>query len=341
MIKNLKLKNFTVFKNVRFTFGRTLNVIIGENGAGKSHVLKVLYAANTAVLGEQVNHVAARIRQSLHKVFMAVDADLITRSNCKSASSGTLEIATDTTATPISFTLDHDAIPEEAVYDTNTMHTVFIPAKELLSIYPNFIVLWKKYDLSYDRTFYDTIMALSMPSLKTIPVIHDEIIGELESAIGAKVYLSKDTKRFVYQAKGDDKETDINLAAEGWCRLGMLMQLLRNGSIEKGGHLFWDEPEANLNPRLVKLVAKAIFALGKAGVQVFVTTHSLFLLRELEMLRSADKNIKQGDVRFFNLSGKGKVEQGDSPEELGNILFLDESVLQSQRYLDQESRHDR
>ena len=37
------------------------------------------------------------------------------------------------------------------------------------------------------------------------------------------------------------------------------------------------------------------------------------------------------NARFFNLSGKGKVEQGDSPEQLGDILLLDEAVLQSQR----------
>ncbi len=341
MIKSLKFKNFTVFKSAHFTFGPKLNVIIGENGAGKSHVIKALYAVDTAMLGERVNHVTERIRQSLHKVFMAADDDLVTRSNRESAPSGTIEMAAEAAASAISFTLEPGATSEEAVYDTNTTHTVFIPAKELLTLYPNFAVLWQKFDLSYDRTFYDTITALSLPPLKKVPAIHAEIVSELESAIGAKIYLSKDTKRFVYQVKGDDKETDINLAAEGWCRLGMLMQLLRNGSIDKGGHLFWDEPEANLNPKLVKLVAKAIFALGKAGVQVFVTTHSLFLLRELDMLRSADKNIKKGDVRFFNLSGKGKVEQGDSPEELGDILLLDESVLQSQRYLDQESRHDR
>jgi len=341
MIKSLKFRNFTVFGSARFTFGPKLNVIIGENGAGKSHVIKAIYAVDTAMLGERVNHVAGRIRQSLHKVFMAADADLISRSGRESASGGTIEVVTSSPASSISFTLEPGATSEEAVYDTKTTHTVFIPAKELLSIYPSFIGLWQKFDLSYDRTYYDTIMALSLPPLKKAPTIHAAIIDELEAAIGAKIYLSKDTKRFVYQVKGDDKETDINLAAEGWCRLGMLMQLLRNGSIEKGGHLFWDEPEANLNPKLVKLVAKAIFALGKAGVQVFVTTHSLFLLRELDMLRTADKGLKKGDVRFFNLSGKGKMEQGDSPEELGDILLLDESVLQSQRYLDQESGHDR
>ena len=45
MLKSLHLKNFTVFSDSRFTFGKNLNVIVGENGAGKSHILKAAYAA--------------------------------------------------------------------------------------------------------------------------------------------------------------------------------------------------------------------------------------------------------------------------------------------------------
>src|SRR5271157_1467566 len=45
MLKSLSLVNFTVFPNAEFVFGKNLNVIIGENGAGKSHVLQVAYCA--------------------------------------------------------------------------------------------------------------------------------------------------------------------------------------------------------------------------------------------------------------------------------------------------------
>ncbi len=52
------------------------------------------------------------------------------------------------------------------------------------------------------------------------------------------------------------------------------------------GHWYWqsgpdrfkrDEPESNLNPGLIREVAKAILGVRKAGVQVLVATHSLFL----------------------------------------------------------------
>ena len=43
-IKSIKLENFTVFENISCDFSLGLNMFIGENGTGKTHLLKVLYA---------------------------------------------------------------------------------------------------------------------------------------------------------------------------------------------------------------------------------------------------------------------------------------------------------
>ena len=40
MITRLELNHFTVFKKVCLDFGRKLNVLIGENGSGKTQILK-------------------------------------------------------------------------------------------------------------------------------------------------------------------------------------------------------------------------------------------------------------------------------------------------------------
>jgi predicted ATP-dependent endonuclease of OLD family len=45
MLGSIRLKNFTAFSEADFKFAKGLNVIIGENGAGKTHVLKVAYSA--------------------------------------------------------------------------------------------------------------------------------------------------------------------------------------------------------------------------------------------------------------------------------------------------------
>jgi len=46
MLTSLRLHNFSVFPDASFDFGQ-FNVIVGENGTGKTHVLKAAYSALT------------------------------------------------------------------------------------------------------------------------------------------------------------------------------------------------------------------------------------------------------------------------------------------------------
>lgn len=45
MLEQLTLSNLTVFPEANFCFSPYLNVVMGENGAGKTHVLKGIYSA--------------------------------------------------------------------------------------------------------------------------------------------------------------------------------------------------------------------------------------------------------------------------------------------------------
>ncbi|MBW5383917.1 ATP-binding protein [Brachyspira pilosicoli] len=42
IINNIKISNFTVFKNAEINFSKGLNVFIGRNGTGKTHLLKLI-----------------------------------------------------------------------------------------------------------------------------------------------------------------------------------------------------------------------------------------------------------------------------------------------------------
>ena len=44
-ITQIKLENFTVFKNAEINFDKGINIFIGENGTGKTHIMKLAYAA--------------------------------------------------------------------------------------------------------------------------------------------------------------------------------------------------------------------------------------------------------------------------------------------------------
>ena len=99
--------------------------------------------------------------------------------------------------------------------------------------------------------------------------------------------------------------------------------------------MFWDEPESNLNPKTIKLIAQTVLNLCKSGIQVFIASHSLFLLRELDIL-SQREEFKQVKSHFIGLH-KGEdgvdVQQGDTIDDIGQIDALKEELSQSDRYL--------
>jgi predicted ATPase len=108
--------------------------------------------------------------------------------------------------------------------------------------------------------------------------------------------------------------------------------LLENGSLEIGDTLFWDEPESNLNPRLIKDVAAAIYFLCQHGIQVVVATHSYFLLKEFDLLSRSQKIVVP--ITYFGLrksDGEVSIEQGGKFQELSSIVALDEELAQYDR----------
>ena len=45
MFTNIILKKFTAFEKLGLDFSPGINILIGENGTGKTHILKALYAS--------------------------------------------------------------------------------------------------------------------------------------------------------------------------------------------------------------------------------------------------------------------------------------------------------
>ena len=44
-IKKIKLENFTIFNSIDIEFCDGINIFIGENGTGKTHLMKAMYSA--------------------------------------------------------------------------------------------------------------------------------------------------------------------------------------------------------------------------------------------------------------------------------------------------------
>lgn len=78
---------------------------------------------------------------------------------------------------------------------------------------------------------------------------------------------------------------EFNLVAEGLRKIALLWQLIKNGTLEKGSVLFWDEPEANINPKYIPVLAELLIMSESEGVQIFVSTHDYFLSKYIEVKR--------------------------------------------------------
>ena len=114
---------------------------------------------------------------------------------------------------------------------------------------------------------------------------------------------------------------EFSLLAEGVRKLALLGLLIRNGTLQSGSVLFWDEPETNLNPKLFGVVMDVLLELQRVGVQIFVATHDYVILKELDLrATAADK------LAFHSLYQK------DGTDEVGcattyNYLEIDPNAI--------------
>ena len=190
--------------------------------------------------------------------------------------------------------------------------------------------------LPIDQTYPNLLRQLALPALR-IPITQTTgSLHQLQQIIDGKV--EEEGGRY-YLTTLNRPRMEMNLVAEGVRKFATLYKLLANGTLTPETTLFWDEPEANLNPALLREMAVVLTELAKAGFQIILTTHSLFLLKELHILARQEHN----PVRYFGLSaepgGATTVATADNLELLPDIVALDAELDQSdrfQRVLDQE-----
>ncbi|MDF3821771.1 ATP-binding protein [Leptospira sp. 96542] len=348
MLKRLKLKNFTVFADCNFSFSDSLNVIIGENGSGKSHLIKIIYSliAASAESGKKFNlnpteptknflqkEYADKLVHVLRPEYLG---RLARRKQGRDRCEIELEFSDGNLDCHLSFSTSSKSEVQIEKLPTKWQEKfpVFFPTRELLTIYPNFISIYENHYLEFEETYRDTCILLGALSLKgSREKIIAEMLAPLEEAMGGKVILDKNGRFYLYLP--GQGSVEMPLVAEGLRKLAMVARLISTGSLLDKGYLFWDEPETNLNPKLIKLIAKVILNLSNNGIQVFIATHSLFLLREIEVLSKNDQ-YKSLNQRYFSLNRDIEtdgIEQGDTLDEIKSILILDEELRQSDRYI--------
>ena len=289
----LKLSDFSAFKASELEFVDGLNVFVGANGTGKTHILKLMYAMVEA------HRSGTPLELKLAGVFKPED-DQIGRLARRDHGLSTAKVTLHSMASGFSsFELHTKGTLKPTVRSwKEDARAVFLPSREILAMYEGFIAAYKERELSFDETYYDACVRLNANPVKgTRKAEAEEILGHLRTALGGHVELSG--PRFYVKFHGDRARMEAHLVAEGLRKLASLERLVLNGSLTRNGFLFWDEPEANLNPRLTTIVADVLGILARMGIQIFLTTHDFLLARRLSVKATLPD---QPPTRFFAFS---------------------------------------
>lgn len=289
-IKRIQLENFTVFENLDINLEAGMNVLIGENGLGKTHIMKLLYSATQAAKHD------VSFSQKTVKVFMP-DNSSIQRLVRRKDTGGTtyVKVVSDFSSISMRFSTKTKKWNAEVINEENwekqnfSLESVFIPAKEILSNAYNLREAAARGNVEFDDTYLDIIASARVDiSTGRDTANRKKYLEKLQKINEGKVRIEEE--RF-YLKPGNQAKIEFNLVAEGIRKIALLWQLIKNGTLEHGSVLFWDEPEANINPKYIPVLAEMLLMLQRDGVQVFVATHDYFLSKYLEIKREDKDNI--------------------------------------------------
>jgi energy-coupling factor transporter ATP-binding protein EcfA2 len=347
MLRALEIKNFTVFEEAKLEFSPGLNVVIGENGTGKSHLLKLGYCMTqisfesglTGLVGSEQERITRQLSSVFHAEKLGNLISFRTRNlkcEIKTFFKRNFEKPSEFGFDSIDIGFDIEFQSELVFLRKFTTSSILIrpltiPTKEILSIHAGFAAALRNRELGFDSTYLDLADALALTPLKgEASKSVKPIIETLETQMDGKVVV--ENGRFYIST--DNQKLEMPLVAEGIRKIAMLAYLLMNGSLQKGTTLFWDEPETNLNPKMIRHLAETLVILSSMGIQIVLATHSLFLLRELQIQLALNPNVP---ANFFALEREGKsvtVQQGNSIYDVDPIAALEADLEQTDRYLE-------
>jgi AAA15 family ATPase/GTPase len=310
MIKSLEVKNFTAFRDLKIDFSPKINIIIGENNTGKTHLLKAAYALSSIgkLLNKQ-NEIENKdledfLTERLLRLFLPLDDKLgkIHHVGAREKAELTIDLM-DLRDIQLKIGFHNNSqsinIIDNKDYNQYSKIPVFIPTKESLSFLEGVISLYDMYKINFDESYRDIWSLLELPEIRSSN-LQDKAkwaINTIEDICQGK-FIFYGGGRVTFKVK--NIEYSANSIAEGFRKIGMLSRLLETGAIQPGisGTLFWDEPEANMNPKLMNLLVKILLELSRNGQQIILATHDYVLLKCFDLLMDQQKG---DDIKFHSL----------------------------------------
>ena len=327
MITKVKFDNFTAFETLTMQFSPGINILIGENGTGKTHIMKALYAA-CSVIDVQATQT---FEQKLRSVFLPNNIGRMVHRS-RGRHSGSVKVmrrdGNEPTERSISCQLSSLGKVEVKTLrwgDDRRNPATYIPVKDMLANAPRFRALYSEKHIHFEEVYSDIIDKALQPVPKGKPSKERvKLLDILNKSISGKVVEKNET----FYLRNRWGELEFTLLAEGLRKFGLLYVLIQNETLTNGSVLFWDEPEANLNPILSETVVRILIELQKMGVQIFIATHDYVLLKEFELAANNNSELlihtlyrdNDGIIRCSTTSDFDEVEPNAIDQAYQSLL---------------------
>lgn len=296
-------ENFGILPTFDFDDISGINVIIGENGTGKTIFLKALYSAARAMeeykRGDDIRSMADILSEKLRWTFQVEKlGDLVTRGISESLSFR-MTLDEQNIAYQFSASAERKVGAVTAPETGRKANSVFIPAKEVLSLF-SIILESREIDkaFGFDDTYYDLAKALRIaPKRGRNFEAFAKSRKNLKDVINGKVDYDERSGKWYYKDK-DNYRFAIGATSEGIKKISILDRLLANGYLNDQSVIFIDEIEAALHPEAICKFLDMIYEISdKMGIQVFISSHSYFVIKKLVLLARQ----KQGFIKCISL----------------------------------------
>ena len=288
-IKKLTLNNFMAFGNAEMNWADNINIICGENSTGKTTLLKVMYSVIKPFSNINRENLTKEMEEQLFvkKLQGVFRPDEMEKQQKITVGFGNRQE-------------NHADVSIEQGEKARKYDVIYIPTKEMISTVEHFVSLYDEYHIDFEEMYYDLAKLLDRPLSKGPNTIEqNQVLSNLEDIMKGQIV--QKNKKFYFKIKGEG-EFEMGLLSDGYRKLSMIIYMILSGSLNKNTILFWDEPETNMNPKMIRPIVQAMVALAQMGVQIFVSTHDYFIQQEFNMIAAyPELNPKKMDIRFISL----------------------------------------
>lgn len=333
-INEVHLKNFGIMKQFSSNHFSNINLIIGENGTGKTFLLKALYSAVRSMeeykRGDDIKTISEVLSEKLRWTFQVERlGDMVSRS-AEDGLSLDVQLGEDRINYQFSQSASSKVGTAAAPEKGKIGNSIFIPAKEVLSL---FSVILKSREVDkvfgFDDTYYDLAKALRIsPSREKHDTILDHSRRIVSDVIDGKVEYDEDSGKWFYKNKKNQKFS-IGATSEGVKKIATMDRLLSNGYLDNHSIIFIDEIESALHPKAVCQFLDMIETIANdMGWQVFITSHSYFVIKKLYLIALKKANF----VSCISLNKGQEAQVCDLHDGIPTNSIIDTSI----RLYDQE-----